>query len=285
MKKMTMALAAVAILTTACTNETIEPINNSQRITFALTGDFSLQTHDFTRSLTADGKYMTDVWVLDYVGGTLQQQLHQTSADTDFGMPTMDLSIGTHHIYFVASRGQSPTLSTENHTLTFGKVLDTFYKDYELTISGGTSASAAQSVTLERIVTKLKVTFTDAIPSTASTFNITPASWHYGFDYLTGNPTTATVSQNIVVNIPSSSVGKAGESINVFGFSGTTEWTTNVTINCQDAGSTVLGSATITAAPFVRNRVSEYSGPLFATNGSMTLSLNADWLDTYLGVW
>lgn len=280
-----MALAAVALTMTACTNETIEPINDSQRITFALTGDFSLQTHDFTRSLTADGKDMTDVWVLDYINGSLAQQLHQTSSDTDFGMPTMELALGTHHIYFVASRGQSPTLSTAEHTLTFTKVLDTFWKDYELTISGGTSSSAARAVALDRIVTKLKVTFEDAIPTGASTFSIIPTAWHYGFDYLTGNPTTAAASQPTTISIPSSSVGKAGESLNVYGFSGTSEWTTDIALNCKDASNTILGSSTIAAAPFVRNRVSEYAGPLFSSNGGMTLSLNADWLDSYIGVW
>jgi hypothetical protein len=227
---------------------------------------------------------MTDVWVLDYVGGVLQQQLHQTSTDADFGAPTLSLGLGTHHIYFVASRGAGATLNTNAHTLTFTKVLDTFYKDYAITITGGT-ASGNRAVALDRIVTKLKVVFSDAIPTGAATFNVTPSAWHYGFDYTTGNPTASTASQNIVVNIPNTSIGAAGESVSIFGFSGTTEWITDIAINCKNNDDTVLGSATITSAPFVRNRVSEYTGPLFGDSGAMTLSLNATWDDSYTGTW
>jgi len=272
---------------TACSNDNDNtpvldgsPVN----ITFNVQGDFTLQTGDITRALTADGKDMTDVWVLDYVGGVLQQQVHQTSADADFGTPTLSLGLGTHHIYFVASRGTGATLDTDAHTLTFTKVLDNFWKDYAITITGGT-ASGSRAVALDRIVTKLKVTFTDEIPTGAATFNVTPTTWYYGFNYQTGNPTAATASQTIVVNVPNASIGVTGESINIFGFSGTTEWTTDIALNCKTSGGDVLGSATITSAPFVRNRVSEYTGPLFGDNGSMTLSLNTDWTTSHTGTW
>lgn len=266
-------------------NENTPVLDDSHvKITFNVQGDFTLQTHDITRSLTADGKDMTDVWVLDYVGGVLQQQLHQVSTDVDFGAPTLSLGLGTHHIYFVASRGTGATLNTDAHTLTFAKVLDNFWKDYAITITGGT-ASGSRSISLDRIVTKLKVVFSDAIPTGAATFNITPSVWYYGFDYTTGNPTAATSSQNIVVNVPNASIGVAGESVNIYGFSGTTEWTTDIALNCKTSGGDVLGSATITSAPFVRNRVSEYTGPLFGDNGSMTLSLNTDWTTSHTGTW
>lgn len=279
------ALAAAAIMT-ACNSENDHEADatSTATITFSMTGDFQLSSHDFTRSLEADGKTMTDVWVFDYVGGVLQQQVHQTSADADFGQPTLSLGLGDHHIYFVASRGTGAILDTDAHTLTFTKVLDNFWKDYAITITGGT-ASGSRAVALDRIVAKLKVVFSDAIPTGAATFNVTPSVWHYGIDYTTGNPTAATVSQKIVVNIPNTSIGVAGESISIYGFSGTAEWITDIAINCKKNDDTVLGSATITDAPFIRNRVSEYTGPLFGDNGSMTLSLNATWNDRCQGSW
>ena len=255
------------------------------KMTFAISGDFTLTSHDFTRSLTADGKDMTDVWVLDYVDGTIVQKLHQSdNTAADFGTPTLNLAIGTHHIYFVASRGFAATLNTDDHTLTFGTVRDTFWKDYAITITSGT-ASSSRSVTLDRVVTKLKVVFSDAIPAGATTFNITPATWYYGINYTTGEPISATPSQSITVNIPSSEIGVIGETVSIFGFSSATEWTTNIAINCKAANNDVLGSATITSAPFIRNRVSEYTGPLFGDSGAMTLSLNATWDDSYTGTW
>ena len=276
----------LAALFVACTKDDSPVLSDSvAKITFAISGDFTLNAYDFTRSLTADGKDMTDVWVLDYVDGTLVQQLHQSdNTAADFGMPTLNLSIGTHHIYFIASRGVGAVLNTTTHALTFTSVRDTFWKDYEITISGGTS-SGNRSVTLDRIVTKLKLTFTDAIPEGAATFNVTPSSWNYGVDYTTGEPSEATANGTITVNIPSSEIGVVNEAVSIFGFSSVTEWTTNIAINCKAANNAVLGSATITSAPFVRNRVSEYTGPLFGDSGSMTLSLNATWDDSYNGAW
>lgn len=275
----------VALAFAACSKNDAVLDGSPVKMTFSISGDFTLTSHDFTRSLTADGKDMTDVFVLDYVDGTLVQQLHQSdNTASDFGTPTLNLSIGTHHIYFVASRGFAATLNTNDHTLTFGTVRDTFWKDYEITISGGTS-SGNRSVTLDRIVTKLKLTFTDAIPEGAATFNVTPSSWYYGVYYTTGEPSVATANGTVTVNIPSSEIGAVNEAVSIFGFSSATEWTTNIAINCKAANNDVLGSATITAAPFVRNRVSEYTGPLFGDSGAMTLSLNATWDDSYTGTW
>ena len=270
----------------ACAKDEGENQNkNNVRMTFAINGDFTLTSHDFTRSLTADGKDMTDVWVLDYVDGTLVQQLHQSdNTAADFGTPTLNLSIGTHHIYFIASRGAGAVLNTTTHVLTFTSVRDTFWKDYEITISGGTS-SGNRSATLDRIVTKLKLTFTDALPEGAATFNVTPSSWYYGIDYTTGEPSEATANGTITVNIPSSEIGVVNEAVSIFGFSSATEWTTDVAVDCKTSDGSILGSATIAAAPFVHNRVSEYTGPLFTAGGGMTLSLNTEWDESYQGTW
>lgn len=286
MKRYIITVLAVAAILTACNSDDMHEAEatSTTTITFAISGDFHLDTHDFTRSLEADGKTMTDVWVIDYVGGELKQQLHQTGDDADFGSPTMGLSLGTHHIYFIASRGAGASLNTTAHVLTFTSVRDTFWKDYEITISSGTS-SGNRSVTLDRIVTKLKLTFTDAIPEGAATFNVTPSAWYYGIDYTTGEPSEATANGTITVNIPSSEIGVSNESVSIFGFSSATEWTTDVAVDCKKNDDTVLGSATISAAPFVRNRVSEYTGPLFGENGSMTLSLNTEWDESYQGTW
>ena len=276
-----------AVMMAACGNDddlSGQTAEHSTRITFDIQGDFTLSTHDFTRALTADGKDMTDVWVWDYVGTECQQTVHQTSGDSDFGTPTMELCMGTHHLYFVASRGVTPTVDNDAKTITWATVRDTFWKHYELTVTGGTSGGS-RAVALDRVVTKLKVVLSDAIPTGAATFNITTASWYYGMNYQTGEPSAATVNGTITVNIPSSEIGVVNEAVSIFGFSSATEWTTDVAITCKTSESGVLGGATITAAPFMRNRVSEYTGPLFGDNGAMTLSLNTDWLTTHTGTW
>ena len=279
-----MALAVAAL--TACNSEDIHEADTSKTVamTFNVQGDFTLTAHDFTRALEADGKSMTDVWVIDYVGTQCQQTIHQQAGDADFGMPTIELGMGTHHLYFVASRGVTPTVNNDAKTITWATVRDTFWKRYELTVTGGTSGGS-RAVSLDRVVAKLKVVFSDAIPTGAAKFEVTPASWYYGMNYTTGEPSEATVNGTITVNIPSSEIGVVNEAVSIFGFSSATEWATDIALNCKKSDGTVLGCATISAAPFVRNRVSEYTGLLFGDNGSMTLNLNTEWSTSHTGTW
>lgn len=283
MKRTFLALAAVAAIMTACTNETIDTPSTDARITFRVNGDFSLSMSPMTRALEADGKAMTDLWILDYIGSTMQQQIHQTSSDEDFGSPTLNLAVGDHHIYFVASRGKTATLDADAHTLTFGTVSDTFYKDYAISVVP--SSIGSRSVTLDRCVTRLRITITDALPAGIASINVTPSDWYYGIDYTTGEPVTATTLQTITTNVPSGYEGQTNVAANIFGFSPSEEWTTDVAINAKSTDNTVLGSVTITNVPLKRNRTTEYSGPLFSTEGLATVSLSTDWADSYTATW
>ena len=237
-----------------------------------------------TTYLTDDGNQMTDLWVFDFVGDDCVQSLHQTTSDEAWGQPQMSLALGTHHIYFVASRGVSPTVNTTAKTLTWASVRDTYWKDYEVTVVNTSSGNRA--VTLERVVAKLKLTINDEIPTGASTLTCTPASWHYGLNYTTGAPVAATSDQPITISIPSSYIGTIGQlSASFFTVSGADEWTTNVGVVIKDGNSTTLGSAVIANAPLKRNRSTEYSGSLFSSGGAVTVSVNGDWLSPHVGAW
>lgn len=294
-----MALA-VGLTLTACEKEIMsdEPADNAvvvtddqgnvlptKKFTFTLKGDFSDEWKPVTRGyLAADGKDITDVWVLDYMDGVLVQQLHQSdNTAEDFGKPVMNLAYGAHQVYFIASRGVSPVLDTDAHTITFGNVRDTFWKRYDVSVVATSNGNRA--VTLDRVVTKLRLTFTDEVPATANSISIVPHTWYYGLDYTTGQPASAQTDAATVITIPDSSKGQTGIQASLFGFSTAAEWITDVVISSRTAADAVLGSATIAAAPFKANRVSDYSGPLFSAGGSMSLSLNGEWQDSYQGSW
>ena len=295
MKKVLFLLAAV-VLCASCEKAVFNDIEDEggaeypvygkvKKFTFTLKGDFSDEWKPVTRAyLNADGKDLTDVWVLDYMDGNLVQQLHQSdNTAEDFGQPVMNLSYGTHHVYFVASRGTDAVLDTENHLIKFGKISDTFYKDYEVSVVSTTNGNRA--VTLDRCVTRLRLTFTDAISADAATINFSPHTWYYGWDYIAGVPADAKTDQTVTITIPDSEKGNTGVRANLFGFSTAAEWTTNVSINSKTSSNTIIGQASITSAPFKANRITEYSGPLFSSEGSMTLSINGTWDDSYNGVW
>ena len=262
-----------------------EQTGPTKKFTFTVKGSFSsdLKTKA-SEYLYADGKQMTDLWVLDYKDGTLVQQLHQSNTDDDFGAPVMNLSYGTHHVYFVASRGNSPTLNTTAKTITWTKVLDTFYKDYEVTVVATSNGNRA--VTMERAVTRLRLTFTDAIAENAATISITPHTWYYGINYETGEPAEAMTDHSATISIPAANVGKVGETANLYGFSSATEWTTDIAIASKTSENTTIGAATIEGAPFKRNRSTDYTGPLFTSSGDLSLSLNATWSEPpHTGTW
>lgn len=255
----------------------------TKKFTFTVKGDFSKDMKTKADYLTADGKSMTDLWVLDYMGDELVQQIHQASGDEDWGQPTLNLKYGEHHVYFIASRGQSPTLNTTSKTITFSKVLDTFWKDYSVTVVSTSNGNRA--VTLDRVVTRLRLTFTDALAEGLSTIQTTPGTWYYGFNYTTGEPTEMKSNQTIITEVPASMIGNSGETVNVFGFSSATEWTTDVSIAAKKSDNTVLGQAAIEDVPLKRNRSTEYSGPLFITGGAVEMSLNSEWSDPTTGTW
>lgn len=288
-----MALAVATL--TACEKEIIteedatvsdgSAIEKTKNFTFTLKGDFSNDWKPVTRGyLEADGRDLTDVWVLDYVDGVLQQQLHQDdNTSEDFGRPSLSLSYGTHHVYFVASRGINPTISTADKTITWEKPSDTFWADYSVTVVN--SSNGNRAVTLDRVVTKFKAIVNDALPVGISSISIIPATWYYALNYQTGEATGAISNQPSVISIPQSYEGRTDVNFNIFSLSNITEWNTDISLVAKDGDQTVLGSATIADVPLKAARVTEYSGSLFSSAGSTTISLNDTWATSVTGTW
>ena len=234
--------------------------------------------------LNDQSNQMTDLWVFDFVGDEYVQSIHQTTSDDTWGQPQMSLTLGTHHVYFVASRGLSPVLDATAKTLAWASVRDTYWKDYEVTVVNTSNGNRA--VTLDRVVAKLKVTINDEIPAGASTLTCTPTTWYYGMNYRTGAPVTATNGQAISISIPANYVGTSGQLVaSFFTISGTDEWTTDVSVAVKDGNGASLGSAVIDDAPMCRNRSTEYSGNLFSGGSNMVVSINSDWLTPHVGTW
>ena len=142
-----------------------------------------------------------------------------------------------------------------------------------------------RAVTLDRVATKLKMTVNDEVPDGCAAVVVTPARWYYGWDYVNGVAVAAQQTERRVA-VPESYIGTAGQmSVSIFGLSGADEWVTNISIQAQDADGGVLGSATITGAPFKSNRSTEYNGNLFGSAGGLDVSVNAAWENPKTGTW
>lgn len=291
MKKTILMALAVCLGMTACekleVEEAIDEIENEdvssgRTFTFTLKGDFENEMR--TRGiLSANGSEMSDLWMFDYVGDDLVQQLHLTPSDENFDAPSITLSYASHHVYIVVSRGATPTVDAEAHTIVWDKVSDTFWKDYTIDVTS--SSTKNRSCTLARVVTKLKVTPTDEIPSDMASLVLAPSIWYSGFDYKTGNPVGCAAVERVIA-VPASYAGTAGQlSASIFSFSSSTAWTSDVTVTAEDGNGGVLGSVTMTAVPFVRNRATEMFGRMFAEKSSVSLTLDDTWVNAYVGEW
>lgn len=67
----------------------------------------------YTRaSMVANGKQLTDLYILDYnkATGKLLQVLHQTSTAEDFAEPSLNLDYGDHTLKVIATRSEASTL-------------------------------------------------------------------------------------------------------------------------------------------------------------------------------
>lgn len=259
----------------ACQSHDVDPLNGSATIHFDVKGFTPIQTRT-----AIDESDMTDLWLFDFVGDNEVQAVHLT----DFASTSLNLTYGAHRVCLVASRGGEPTVDSNAKTIIWATPRDTFWGDVELNVvasSNGTSAN----VTLNRVATKLRISITDEVPDGISKVLVTPNVWYTGISYETGEA-AGEVNAERSINVPSSYVGTSGSLVmNFFGMSDSGEWMTDLLVKATDADGNVLGQATIEDAPFVRNRSTEYSGPLFGSKSGWSITLNDEWATSYTGTW
>lgn len=290
MKKLMIGLTA-ALLLSSCEYVQVEDLNeleesaSQKTITFRLSADkWLFDKAPVTRgSMTADETEMTDLWVFDYVDGEMVQSLKYSPEDDNWGEPSVTLKLGTHHIYLVASRGDQPTVDEDEGTIVWGTPKDTFWASLALNVTSGGSTS--QSVTLNRVATKMRLQVNDLVPDGIATLSITPDTWYFGLNYVTGEATAAEKRERSVT-VPSAYIGTTGKLVaSFFGLSGDDEWTTDIAVTAKDGSGNVIGSAAIKDAPFQRNRISVFSGNLFNGAGALDVTLDGAWATDYATTW
>ena len=286
MKKLSIGLAAAMMLSMlSCTSDeqqTAKPVSvELKTITFTF-GDMFTQ-HAMTRADVASLD-LTDLWMFDYVGDELQQTVHQSSTDDGFGSISASMGYGDHTLYFVASRGTTPTSDTDAQTITWVKPSDTFWATATVTVSP--SSESSQAVSLSRVATRLRITVNDEVPAQAAKFVITPAQWYYGIDYTTGNGIAPSANQPREVNIPSSYIGTSGQlAIAIFGFVPSADWQTDITAALKASDESTLGLVTLEDVEMKRNITTAYSGGILGTAKSFTLSADDAWGDEDVHTW
>lgn len=289
MKKLFIIAALMVAAFPSCTRyelsaeeETVEQ-EYQKSFTFTVKGDFlNPEFSDMSRAntyMTADGTEMTDLWVIDYKDGEIKQTLHQGKSDADWGRPKMSLTIGDHHVYFLASRGTEPAF--EGDYVTWTKPLDTFYLDYQVSVSKTSNGNRA--VTLKRVATKMQLVVDDEIATGTTAISLKPKKWFDGWDILNGKPIEA-IGYKADFGIANSLWGRTGLNLSVWSLSGSVEWSTDVEV-VSKAGETENAHIEIAGAPFLANRTTIYRGNLYNAKTENSVALSTEWLSDYEGVY
>ena len=278
-----MAMAAAAMLLSCEKEETLtakvnKPKDSLQTKTITFTfGEITQQP--MTRGTLANAS-ITDLWMFDYMGEELKQTIHQSSTDEGFGSVAVTAETGDHSFCFIASRGTGAAVS--GGTITWEKPSDTFWAKSTLNITPTTATS--QSVDLQRVATKLKITITDEVPATLSKLTITADTWHSGINALTGEPTAA-AARTSTINVPASYVGTTGQlAASIFGICGD-DYTTDVSVTAIDANSQAIASVALEDVQMKKNTTTSYSGPLFTRQPTFTMTVADSWGEDITDTW
>ena len=284
MKKIMMAMSA-ALMLTACSSDPSEVLVQTTTPTDTMksvTINFSfpqVTMEAMTRGSLSDAS-MTDLWMFDFMGDELQQTIYQSSTDDGFGSIVVTAETGSHAFCFVASRGTNPTVTDDE--ITWEKPSDTFWQNVVLDVTPQTAT--AQSVELQRVATRLRISITDEVPATLSKLSVVTDTWYCGLNALTGEPTTAT-SRAATINVPASYFGTTGQlTASIFGLC-SDDYTTDVNVTALDAQNATIASVSLEDVPMSRNVTTQFSGPLFTRQPTFSFMTADAWGDDVMMTW
>lgn len=244
-------------------------------------------------ALSANGKQLTDLYILDYdkTTGKLLQVLHQTSTAADFAEPDLTLDYGEHVLKVVATRSQEPTLwdaqkiswqvepniltpitTTQPVMLTSDKTSDTFGAEKEVSVGIGKATTV--SIALDRLVAKLVVNSTDIFPEDATTVAADIQEYRT-LSWATMDVIEAVKNQRMtdVTNLR----GTTGTVLNYFVLAPKDGYTMDVTLTTNRTEGKPYSTITVPGVQLERNKVTTISGPIYGHGQGFQISVNDTW--------
>jgi hypothetical protein len=266
-------LLTLTMFTTACNNNAFEEDytqsttdnTDSVLVTFnCILNGFTLDSFkDETQTATRGNVFntMTNLYVLDYNNST--NQLLQNKYFTLTNSQGVQLYLAknkTHKLYFVASNGDNPLLNTNEYSIKWKRVGDTFHTT---TIVSTNNNPTTLSVTLNRVTAKVRFNVVDKVPNNANTFTFEPTKWYCGINYTTGIPMYETTDIT-TLQIPKDKLNTQAQlTFDLYTISISEEWKTNAEIKTYNTNNTVIGKATVNNIPLQKNKITTYRGNLF----------------------
>lgn len=299
---MMAAIAAMGMTIVSCSSDNENMVDNAQpgkahvRLVCGMGMSVSPMQAPLTRAaLSANGKALTDLYILDYdkATGKLLQVLHQTSTAADFAEPELTLDYGEHVLKVVATRSQEPTLwdaqkttwtvepniltpitATQPVMLTSTKTSDTFGAEKEVSVGIGTAATV--SITLDRLVAKFVVNSTDVFPDDCTTIAL-DFQEHRTLSWTTMDVTEAVDNQRVVdvTNLR----GTTGTVLSYFVLAPKDGYQTDITLTTNRTEGNPYSTITVPGVTLERNKVTTISGPIYGHGQGFQVTVNDTWVN------
>ena len=296
---MMAAIAAAGITIVSCSSdnekfvEEVKPGKAHVRLVCGMGVSMSPMTR---AALTANGKALTDLYILDYdkATGKLLQVLHQTNTAADFAEPDLTLDYGEHVLKVVATRSTEPTLwdagnntwqvepniltpvtSTQPVMLTSNKTSDTFGAEKEVSVGIGTATTV--SIALDRLVAKLVLRSTDVFPDDCTTITIDLQECSTLL-WTTMDVTEASNSQRVAD--VSSLRGTTGTVLNYFVMAPKDGYQTDITLTMNRTDGNPYSTITVPSVKLERNKVTTITGPIYGHGQGFQVMVNDAWSES-----
>ena len=294
--------AGMMILASCGENEVINPIEQGctpaqGKATVKLVCSPTPSVSYTRASMVANGKQLTDLYILDYnkATGKLLQVLHQTSTAEDFAEPSLSLDYGDHTLKVIATRSETPTLLGADGSLwnlqentafavaddssvpvvwTSDKTSDSFGASQDVSVGIGKDQTV--HIQLDRIVAKLVLKNTGTFPADCSTIQLSLD------EYKTWNWQSFSVieaAKNQRISDASQYAGKTGSTISYFLLVPDGDgYTTDISFQMNRKDSDKPYAAfTIPDVCLQRNRITTISGSYYDHEEGFFLTVNDEW--------
>ena len=290
---MMAAIAAVSMAFVSCGSDNENLVENEQPTGKAHVKVVCGMGVETCAALSANGKQLTDIYILDYdkTSGKLLQVLHQTSTATDFAEPDLTLDYGEHVLKVVATRSLEPTLwdagnitwqvepnvltpvtATQPVMLTASKTSDTFGAEKEVSVGIGKATTV--SIALDRLVAKLVVNSTDVFPDDCTTVTL-DLQEHRTLSWATMDVIEAVRHQRVTDVM--SLRGTTGTVLSFFVLAPRDGYTTDVTLTTNCAEGKPYSTITVPGVQLERNKVTTINGPIYGHGQGVQISVKDAW--------
>lgn len=291
--KMMAAIVAVGMAIVSCGNDNENFVENEQPMGKARVKVVCGMGVETRAALSANGKALTDLYILDYdkVTGKLLQVLHQTSTAADFAEPDLTLDYGEHVLKVVATRSQEPTLwdvgnitwqvkpniltpitATQPVALTASKTSDTFGAEKDVSVGVGKATTV--SIALDRLVAKLVVNSTDAFPDDCTTVTLDMQEYK-SLSWATMDVIEAVRNQR--ESDVSQLRGTTGTSLAYYFLTPKEGYKTDITFRTNRTEGAPYSTITVENVPLERNKVTTITGPLYKHGQGFQMMVNDEW--------